>query len=95
MYNLGDFHFLWECLKVIFAIFWGTPSEVGSLCNMREFIGCKNVDKNVKVFNVGDELLLHAHLQARICSIFNITGIPGNRKPLDQLMDCVLLWNLL
>ena len=30
----GDFHFLWECLRVVFLIFWGSPSQHGSLCNM-------------------------------------------------------------
>ena len=42
---IGDFHFMWECLKVLLLIFWGTPSLPGSLCNMREII-CRNlVDK--------------------------------------------------
>ena len=56
----GDFHFLWECLRVIFAIFWGSPSLPGSLCNLREVIRRSQVDKSVKVFNVGDEFLVHA-----------------------------------
>ena len=73
----GDFHFLWECLRVVFAIFWGTPTDVGSLCNMKEFIGRKLVTKAVKVFNIGDEFLIHmfkAHFKARICSILNISS---------------------
>lgn len=44
---------------------------------MREFIARKLVNKTVKVFNVGDEFLLHtfkAHLQARICSVLGITS---------------------
>lgn len=76
-FTSGDFHFLWECLRVIFGIFWGTPSEIGSLCNTREFICRKQVTKNVKVFNVGDEFVLHtfkAHLIARICSILGISS---------------------
>lgn len=67
---------MWECLRVVFSIFWGTPSDTGSLCNMREFIGRKQVSKSVKVFNVGDEFLVHtfkAHFIARICSILSIT----------------------
>ena len=72
----GDFHFLWECLRVVFTIFWGTPSDIGSLCNMREFVNRKLVTKTVKVFNVGDEFLIHcfkAHFIARVCSIFGIS----------------------
>ena len=80
-YTLGDFHFLWECLKVVYSIFWGNPSEFGSLCNMREYVNRKQVDKNVKVFNVGDEFLMNvfnAHLQARICSILKIGSPTDN-----------------
>lgn len=79
--KLGDFHFLWECLRTVFAIFWGTPSHTGSLCNMREYINRKQVTKTVKVFNVGDEFVVHcfrAHLLARICSIFGITSTSDN-----------------
>ena len=57
--HVGDFHFLWECLKVIYMIYWGNPSQPGSLCNLREQINRKQVDKSAKVFNVGDEFLLH------------------------------------
>ena len=69
--HVGDFHFLWECLKVIFLILWGTPAEHGSLCNMREQTRRNQVDKSVKVFSVGDEFLVHmfkAHLAAKICT---------------------------
>lgn len=62
---------------MVFTIFWGTPSDTGSLCNVREFITRKLVSKKVKVFSVGDEFLLHtfkAHLLARICSIFGIAS---------------------
>ena len=62
---------------MIFTIFWGTPSETGSLCNARELICRKLVTKAVKVFNVGDEFLLHtfkAHLIASICSFLGITS---------------------
>lgn len=44
---------------------------------MREFISRKLVNKTVKVFNVGDEFLVHsfkAHFIARICSILGITS---------------------
>ena len=62
---------------MVFSIFGGTPSDTGSLCNMREFISRKLVSKSVKVFNVGDEFLLHtfkAHFMARICSVLGITS---------------------
>ena len=73
----GEFHFLWECLRVTYTIFWGTPSETGSLCNARELVCRKLVTKAVKVFNVGDEFLLHAfraHLRASVCSILGISS---------------------
>ena len=54
-YCSGDFHFLWECLKVLLNVFWGSPSHVGSLCNIRELVRRVQVDKKGKVFNVCDE----------------------------------------
>ena len=71
----GDFHFLWECLRVIFSMYWGSPSQVGSLCNLREVIRRVQVDKGVKLFNVGDEFLLHvfkSHFKASILLILNV-----------------------
>ena len=73
--HVGDFHFLWECLRVIFLMFWGSSAQVGSLCNMREIIRRLQVDKGVKVFNVGDEFLIHvfkAHFKASILPVLNI-----------------------
>ena len=73
--NAGDFHFLWECLRVLYMILWGTPAQPGSLCNLRELLNRKQVDKAVKVFSTGDEFLLHcfkAHLKARICTFFKL-----------------------
>ena len=58
--HVGDFHFLWECLRVVFSMFWGVPSQDGSLSNLRSIIRWRNVDEKVKVFNVGDEFLMHA-----------------------------------
>ena len=75
--HLGDFHFLWESQRVVNSIFWGRPSDIGSLCNMREFISRKQVTKAAKVFNVGDEFLIHcfkAHLLARICSVLGLSS---------------------
>ena len=48
---------------------------------MREFISRKLVSKSVKVFNVGDEFLMHtfkAHFVARICSVLGITSTKDN-----------------
>ena len=62
---------------MVFNIFWGTLLETGSLCNARDFICRKLVNKAVKVFSIGDEFLLHtfrAHLIARICTIFSIAS---------------------
>lgn len=75
MHIPGDFHFLWECLRVIFLTFWGTPAEHGSLCNVREQIRRNQVDKDVKVFSVGDEFVIHsfkAHLTARVCTTLGL-----------------------
>ena len=72
---IGDFHFLWECLRVVFTIFWGAPNQPGSLCNLREIARRTSVDKGVKVFNTGDEFLLlafRAHLKAAIASSLTI-----------------------
>ena len=83
-YNTGDFHFLWECLRVVFKIFWGSPSHTGSLCNHREYIRRLQVDKSVKVFNVGDEFLVHvfkAHLAANICTLLKLES---RNDPIDH-----------
>lgn len=80
-------------MRAVFAIFWGTPSEVGSLCNLREYICRKQVDKSAKIFNVADEFLVHtfrAHLQARICSILDIES-PSD--PISHTVDLHWLKN--
>ena len=73
--NVGDFfHFMWECLRVIFRIFWGKPSQPGSLCNLCERV---QVDKAVKVFSIGDEFMMHAfraHLTAGILTTLNLNS---------------------
>ena len=66
----GDFHILWECLRVIYMSYWGRASQPGSLCNLREVVRRVQVNKAVKVFSTGDEFLLHcfqSHLLASIC----------------------------
>lgn len=72
---------MWECLKVIFMIFWGKPAQPGSLCNLREFIRRTQVDKSVKVFNTGDEFVIHAfkaHLTAGILTELNLKSTSDN-----------------
>lgn len=88
MHIPGDFHFLWECLRVIFLTFWGTPAEHGSLCNVREQIRRNQVDKDVKVFSVGDEFVIHsfkAHLTARVYTTLGLHStsdtIPHEKIP--------------
>ena len=66
---------------MLFQIFWGTPSQVGSLCNMRESIRRMLVDKTAKVFNIGDEFIIHvfkAHLKASICQLLKINSPTDN-----------------
>ena len=57
-------------------MFWGTPSQDGSLSNLRSIIHRLKVDEKVKVFNVGDEFLLHvfqAHLTTAVMEELKIS----------------------
>lgn len=36
--HVGDFHFLWECRRVILDAFWGDVRAVGSLSNLRQHV---------------------------------------------------------
>ena len=61
----------------MYNIFWGSPTIPGSLCQLREYIRRVQVDKDVKVFNVGDEFLVHTfkgHLLAAICTFFSLSS---------------------
>lgn len=87
--SIGDFHFLWECLRVVFSIFWGIPSQHGSLSSLR-CITRLQVDQKVKVFNIGDEFLMHtfqAHLTTVIMDYFNITDTIPHPCTLDWLQQ--------
>ena len=60
---------------MLLHMYWGSPSHIGSLCNMREFVRRVQVGKEGKVFNVCDEFILHAyksHLLAAICTHLHI-----------------------
>ena len=62
-------------------MFWGKPGQPGSLCNLREVIRRVQVDKGVKVFNVGDEFAMHtfrAHLLAGILTELNLKSTSDN-----------------
>ena len=94
---VGDFHFLWECLRVIFMMFWGSPAQVGSLCNMREIVRRLQVDKGVKVFNIGDEFLIHvfkSHFKASILPILNIQSSSDAvvHQPTQQWLRSTAEW---
>ena len=66
------------------------------LCNMREQINRKLVDKKVKVFSIGDEFLLHAfkaHLTARVCTLFKINSLLKINSPADNIQHpCSTQW---
>ena len=73
---LGDFHFIWECLKIILSHYWGNVSTPGSLYHLREVVRRHQVDKKGKVFSISDEFIqncFHAHLLANICHQFKIS----------------------
>ena len=77
IFTPGDFHFMWECLKIILSHYWGNASTPGSLYHLREIIRRHQVDQKGKVFSVGDEFVqhcFHAHLLANICHQLNISS---------------------
>ena len=77
----GDFHFLWECARVILQAFWGKPNQTGSLCNLQDYINHKLVDKKGKTFSIADEFISHtfkAHLLAAVCAEFGVTSAHDN-----------------
>lgn len=56
-------------------MFWGSPSQPGSLCNLREVIRRTQVDKAVKVFNTADEFLMHVFRAHLLTSVIASLGI--------------------
>ena len=54
---VGDFHFLWECARVLLLAFWGKVNEPGSFCNLRNRVNRNLVDKQGKTFSVTDEFI--------------------------------------
>ena len=84
--HTGDFHFLWECLRVILSSYWGNASTPGSLHHLREIICRNKVDHKGKVFSIADEFIQHAfsaHLIAAICHEFKISS-PSESIPHEK-----------
>lgn len=72
---IGDFHFLWECLKTVVETFWGSITQSGSISNLREKVNRTQLDKTAKTFSIADEFVIHAlkaHLLAAVYTMFNI-----------------------
>ena len=78
---VGDFHFLWECQKVILHSFWGGPRIAGSISNLRQLVERFGVDEKGKIFSVGDEFVVHvfhSHLAASICDQLKIESLDSS-----------------
>lgn len=74
--NPGDFHFTWECLKVIFLIFWESPDHPGSLAHLSKLVKHGGVTVAAKKCQQADEFLRHAveaHLSASLITFLEIS----------------------
>ena len=88
----GDFHLMWECLRIVLSCYWGNASTPGSLYNLREIVCRHRVDQKGKVFSIADEFVhhcFHAHLLANICSQLQITS-PSDPIPHTNTSDWLL-----
>ena len=65
------------------------PSQPGSLSNLRGVVQQTRVDKAVKIFNIGDEFLIHA-FKSHLLSILTHLKIDDASDPLDHLTS--LAW---
>lgn len=75
---------------MVFSMFWGIPSQDGSLSNLRSLIRRFNVDEKVKVFSSGDEFLMHAfkaHLTTAIMQHLEL-----NDQSAPYAHPCSLTW---
>lgn len=75
--NPGDFHFTWECLKVIYLTFWESPEHPGSLAHFSKLTNRSNVTIAAKKFQQADEFLRHAleaHLTASLLTFLNVSS---------------------
>ena len=71
-------------------MFWGVPSQDGSLSNLRSIIRWRNVDEKVKVFNVGDEFLMHAFQAHLTTAIMEQLKLENPSAQYDH--PCSLAW---
>ena len=71
-------------------MFWGVPSQDGSLSNLRSIIRRLNVDEKVKVFNVGDEFLMHAFQAHLTTAIMEQLKLDNRSAQYDH--PCSLAW---
>ena len=46
----GDFHFVWECMRTVFAAVWGSERDKGSFCHLKDLCGSGHANKEVKLF---------------------------------------------
>ena len=89
--NPGDFHFQWECLKVIFLLSWGSSDQPGPLAQLRDNVKRRTVTSDAKVFQQGDEFLqnaLDAHLIASLVDFLKLDDeshtLPPDELPLTE-----------
>ena len=89
--NPGDFHFQWECLKVIFLLFGGSSDQPGSLAQLRDTVKRRTVTSDAKVFQQGDEFVqnaLDAHLIASLLDFLKLDDeshtLPPDELPLTE-----------
>lgn len=55
--------------------YWGQVCQPGSLCNLKEVINRKKIEKKAKNFSIADEFILHtfkSHIIAAICDIMKL-----------------------
>ena len=78
----GDFHFLWECLRVIFLSHWGSVDDKGSLCQMKHLLNRSQVDKDAKRFQQCDEFLQDVLDATLVCALTRFMGLSS---PIDEI----------
>lgn len=91
----GDFHFLWECLRVVFLLFWGSPTEIGSLANLKCLLNRKDVDKDAEKFEPSDEFLQNVLQSYLVSSLTHFLGMESPDKvPPSAGKEISLQWLL-
>ena len=57
--------------------FWGSVTQSGSICNLRELVNRTQLDKGAKTFSITDEVVIHAlkaNLLAAVYTMYNISS---------------------